>query len=479
MTAAMPPWTALHPVRPESPDDPVTDLGMRMAGLCAGAVDTLEVAAGLEAEGINDESARGYGHDDVFALAQDLFDRIPRRPAPPEVVTDAWRGQIWRQLLRGVLFGLPGVCYATAAPLLTRPAAGMVLVLSLLLSWTASQLLAYLGYVRLGRGDAGSAGRVMRRGLVLAVSTVGPLTVAAGLLIGSGVPATGLAAGQCVYLLTATVALVSGAEPLLLLALLPGVCAGATWAAAGGPVPPWVWIAWGVTVLATTVLAARCSAGTWAGDGAPRAELTAALPYAGFGLVAGGLLTVGEMCVLLGRAAPSPATTAGVLSLSLSMGGAEWLLYTYRSRAHRLLGRSADLRVFVLGSRCLLAGVVALYLAGLGALVAGAAWAAGLTVSTGSVSTGPVSTGSVSTGSVFTGYLGLGGAFFVALLLQSCGHVRSVLAVCALALAAETAVLSADLRPDPEAVQAVAACGLFAVLLAYAFVALSKATCHR
>jgi hypothetical protein len=466
MSAATPPWAALHSVREGSPDDPVEYLTMRMTGLCADAVDTLEVAAALEADGINDEGARGYGYDDVFALAQDLFDRTPRCPTPPEVVTDVWRGQTWRQLLRGVLFGLPGVCYATAAPLLTRPAAGIVLVLSLLLSWTASQLVAYLGYVRLGRGDAGSARRVMRRGLVLAVSIVAPLTVAAGLLMGSGKPATGLAAGQCAYLLAATVALVSGAEPLLLLALLPGVCAGVTWAAAGGgPVMPWVWIAWGVTVAATTVLAVRCTGGTDARAGIPRAELVAALPYAGFGLVAGGLLTAGELCVLLGRAAPSPATTAGVLSLSLSMGLAEWLLYTYRRRAHRLLRDSPDLRVFATGSRCLLAGVVVLYLAGLVTLAAGVAWAAGLTASTGLPA--------------FTGYLGLGGAFFVALLLQSCGHVGSVLAICALGLTAETTVLVVGLVPDPEVVQAVAACGLFGVLLGYASVALSRATCHR
>jgi hypothetical protein len=276
---------------------------------------------------------------------------------------------------------------------------------------------------------------------------------------------------------------------LLLLALLPGVGAGVTWLAGGGPVPPWVWIAWGVTVAATTVLAFHCTAAAGAASRVSRAELAAALPYAGFGLVAGGLLTVGEVGVLLGRAAPSPATTAGVLSLSLSMGGAEWLLYTYRRRAHRLLGRSPDLRIFAIGSRCLLAGVVALYLAALGGLVSAVAWMSGVTASAGLV--------------CFIGYLGLGGAFFVALLLQSCGHVRSVLAVCALALAAEiateiatemargmaagaatqtaagTTVVAAGLAPDPELVQAVAACGLFAALLAYALVALSKATCHR
>jgi hypothetical protein len=330
----------------------------------------------------------------------------------------------------------------------------------------------------------------MRRGLILAVAAVGPVTVAVGLLMGAGPAATGLATGQCLYLLTATVALVGGAEPLLLLALLPGVCAGGAWSAGGGgAVPAWVWIAWGVTVTATSALALRCTAGGRSGGPVRRAELAAALPYAGFGLVAGGLLTVGEVCVLLGRATPSSATTAGVLALSLSMGGAEWLLYAYRRRAHRLLGRSPDLRRFAIGSRCLLAAMVAAYLAVLGVLGAGVAWTSGLAMAglsgarlstAGLTPAGLTAAGFTAAGAIaFTGFLGLGGAFFVALLLQSCGHVGPVLAVCAVALGGEIAVLAAGSGADPGTVQAVAACGLFAVLLGYAVVALSRATRHR
>ncbi|MGH3239485.1 MAG: hypothetical protein ACRDNL_03840, partial [Spirillospora sp.] len=177
----------------------VEALRERMADLCAGAVDALEVTAGLEAEGINDEAAQGYGHPDVFALAEDLYTRTPRRPPAPEKAEAPWLAVPWRHLLRGVLFGLPGLCYIMGAPMLNGSGAGALLVFSLLLSWMLSQGTAYLGYVRLGFGNQAAANRVLRYGLAAGLLVVVPVTATAAAVTGAGAMAAALSAGLCGY----------------------------------------------------------------------------------------------------------------------------------------------------------------------------------------------------------------------------------------------------------------------------------------
>ncbi|MFI8424849.1 hypothetical protein [Streptomyces sp. NPDC085479] len=66
--------------------DPVKVLMHRHRELCARAVDPLEIAAGLEAQGFTDRTAARYRHRDVFSLAEELYARVPRghqEPAPP------------------------------------------------------------------------------------------------------------------------------------------------------------------------------------------------------------------------------------------------------------------------------------------------------------------------------------------------------------------------------------------------------------
>jgi hypothetical protein len=46
--------------------------------MIAGAVDSWEIAAGLEAYGVNDGEARRLRHRDVFGLAEELYARVPR-----------------------------------------------------------------------------------------------------------------------------------------------------------------------------------------------------------------------------------------------------------------------------------------------------------------------------------------------------------------------------------------------------------------
>ncbi|MFL6055106.1 MAG: hypothetical protein ACJ72W_19670 [Actinoallomurus sp.] len=480
MSAASPPGPLHGLARSDDtgPTDPAASieaLTLRMADLCAGAVDSFEVVAGLEADGINDEVAGRYGHPHVFALAQVLYQRTERRPGVPAPPPDPWTGQVWRQLLRGVLFGLPGLCYATAAPAPARPGGSVVLLLSLLLSWSVSQGVAYLAYVRLGQGDRTAAARVMRHGLTAAGLIVPPIVALAAVLLDVGTPVTVLALGQCVYLLAATAALVGGAEPWLLLALLPGAAAS-TAQLAGAQIRPVVWVAWAVTVAATVGLAVACTA---ASDGArsprdsgqSRADVTTALPYALFGLLAGGLLTFSAVPALLGLTRPSQATSVAVVALSLSMGFAEWILLGYRRRLRRVSLTRSSLGSFALVARVALVAAIAGYLFALMALAAAIAVPAGLV---GGLHWGPAAPW------IAGGHLCLGGAFFVALLLQSSGRSRARMRMVLIAFtAALTTEAVASSIGDPWVVQCAAAAMLFGVLCTYALVVLAKATPHR
>ncbi|MET9519575.1 hypothetical protein [Streptomyces sp. NPDC002994] len=68
---------AAAPAR-RGPADPVRALMHRHRELCERAVDPLEIAAGLEAHGVTDRTAARFRHRDVFALAEELYARVPR-----------------------------------------------------------------------------------------------------------------------------------------------------------------------------------------------------------------------------------------------------------------------------------------------------------------------------------------------------------------------------------------------------------------
>jgi hypothetical protein len=57
--------------------------------LCAHAVDPLEIAAGLEARGVTERTARAYRHRDVFSLAEEMYARVPRTEGHATAELDA------------------------------------------------------------------------------------------------------------------------------------------------------------------------------------------------------------------------------------------------------------------------------------------------------------------------------------------------------------------------------------------------------
>ena len=214
----------------------VEELCEQYAQVCESAVHPLEIASALEFDGLNDPAVRKrYGVSDVFTLAEEMYRRVPRRPTEPETPPDPWGVSKLRPALHGLLYGLPTVCFAAADRLLNGPGVQSILVVALLTSWSLSQALAYLGYMRLGQGLPVQAKRVLLAGL--GAGMVGVL-IALGVMAMTmpvQIPALLFGLGLGAYMLGATVLLVLGAEPLLFLSLAPGVLSATAFLLAGLP----------------------------------------------------------------------------------------------------------------------------------------------------------------------------------------------------------------------------------------------------
>jgi hypothetical protein len=445
----------------------LADLLKRLRPVAATAVDPLEIAATLEADGINDAIAQRLGHPDVFSLAAYLFTKVGRAPVPAPVAGDPWRSRASHHLFRGALFGLPGLCYVAAAHALSGTRALAVVVLSLLLAWTASEFLAYVGYHWIGRRDRKNAARILQLGFAAAVAVIVPVVLLTGWLIGAGSVGTGFAVGQAFYLLAATLALTMGAEKWLLGALLPLIAGSAHALLASAEPGAELWRTAAVSVALTTLVALivtttrRSSTGTLLS----RTMIRTGLGQAAFGLLAGALLTFATLWAVAGPGGGAAVITVVALPLSLTMGIAELMLYRYRRYGFRQLNRSVDLAAFARGARQMFALSVAGYLGVL------ALSAFGLSLLLSYTGTGSMSVWALATAVV------LGGALFAGLVLRSFGDVRVMLLACAAALVAEAVLSAAGLGVEP--VQLGVCAVLCAGLVGRGLAVLGRASVHH
>ncbi|MEU6085885.1 hypothetical protein ABZ865_03590 [Streptomyces sp. NPDC047085] len=464
------------PQQPRRPNwaqpDPIDELARELDAFVSAAVHPDEVAALLESDGLSDDQIRErYGVRNSFALAEELYDRTPRRhPEPDTAPADPWRADLLGCLLRGLVFALPGLAYVLGAPLLAGPreAYGLpgstfTLLAGALCGWAWNQGLAHRAYSWLSLGDRPGARRCllvgapagMLLGALVALAVAGPAHPAAA----------AFAAGQSCYLGASGVLLVMGRERALLAALTP--LTGGALLTLVHPVPVSVRLFLLVTSLSAVATlgllevapGTRILKGCGAVPGTSRGpRLIASLPYAVFGLASGALV------VSAGLGDRLAGAERGALALTLSMGPAEWLLYRFRGGTLAGLRASGTSRAFRRSTVRTLARCLTGYLAALLALVLATAvlWPHA-----------PAPTG-VRLG----GLLALGVVLWTGLLLQSFGAVLGAVAVCSAAALAQTlALLTHAAAPGTVALAVYAAAAVAQVALVAAL--LGKATAHR
>jgi hypothetical protein len=200
--------------------DPVAALADKMHDDCLGAVDIDEIAAILEANGINDRVAdREYGAPSVFALAGrvvartlDNADTQLLRPVPAEgprlgrVVGDT--------LLRAAIYLTPlaiGVGASSEVDGVSRLATTGTLIVG----WGGGQALSYLGYRALSERGRTAAARLLGGGFLVLAALWSPA------LVGQGGRAYTVAAVQLALFAVAGVALVTNRERAVIGAVAP------------------------------------------------------------------------------------------------------------------------------------------------------------------------------------------------------------------------------------------------------------------
>ncbi|MFJ9075956.1 hypothetical protein ACIRO3_11980 [Streptomyces sp. NPDC102278] len=479
--------------------DPMDELVERLDVFIAAAVHPDEMAAILESDGMTDEYIRlTYGRHDSFALAEELYARVPRSFPEPEGAPDPWKVSLTACLLRGLIFALPGLAYLLGAPLLEGPqdrlglpAGTLTLLAGALIGWVWDQTLSHRAYSWLGLGDRAAAGRTL-----LAGAPAGALLgTAAALAVPGGPPFSyAFAAGQALYVGAATVLLVLGRERLLIAALAPMAAGAAASLFVDPPVPVRVTLLV-VSLLAACALAVRelpLAEGVrttvrrvrgWSrrgpGEGPVRwrmlrgteeeyrprgPRLGDSVPYGVFGLGTGLLVLYAALGEVLAGGPAEAVAAPSAVALTLSMGPAEWLLHRFRSgslaglRAARS-PRAFRRRMLVTLTRCLAAYLAVLLALGVvGTLLwPGAPGLTGLRVAT---------------------LLLLGAVMWTGLLLQSFGAVRPAAVVCASAAVAQSLALLFG-AGQPRLVQLVVAGTAAAALTVMVCLFLGRATAHR
>ncbi|MEW1913694.1 hypothetical protein AB0442_35605 [Kitasatospora sp. NPDC085895] len=442
------------------PEDPLDELAERLADVCARAVHPFEIAAVLESDGLTDEQAAvRYGRTDSFSIAEELFARTERRhPAPPEP-HDPWQADPLRTVLRGLLFALPGLAYLPTAPFLQSGGAGSALALTALVGWSLNQALAHRAYAWRSLGARAAVGRSLLRGGLTATA----LGTGAAALARADTAVLLFAAGQSLYLASATVLLVTRRAKRLMGALVPTTAGAAATLAVD--LPNWLRIAGPALSLLLAAVFAGIEIGQRlkAGDKTPEAgvPLADSLPHGLFGLAVGALVITASFGDPWRPAVPGGASAA--VALTLTMGLAEWLLFRFRSRSVTALYTSTTADQFRNRTDRTLVRLLAGYLVVLAALGTGAAllWTGALP--------DPVQLG---------GLLLLGALLWTALLLQVFGAVWPPALICTAAAVAESTAGALDPARATPARLAATGLAVGALVLA-ARARTGRVTAHR
>lgn len=332
--------------------DPLNQLGRRMNEVCVAAVDPLQIAAALEADGLNDELVVAtYAMANVFELADYLYYRVPLRLTEAQLPFSQ-RQRRWRELSHGLLFALPGLFYPAVVSLINPAAATLSIVLSVIAGWGWSQIMVRVAYLLQGRGSTRETAQWLRFaalvgvGGVAAIGLVGTLTFPT---IGGPVL---LAVGQMAYQMAAAILIMYGREEWLLATLLPGAVVSLLYIL----VPDWVSASIAtVAIVVSLTLSLGAAILTTRGEsgkleryfGVTQQDLLNALPFFVYGILCA--LLVSFDTLRFWRWIGTTGLGLTIAPLVLSMGILEWQLRHFRERVAILLARTNNPRDFADG----------------------------------------------------------------------------------------------------------------------------------
>ena len=355
--------------------EPVDILSRKMDELCVAAVSPLEIAAALEMDGINDRAAREvYGYDDIFALADALYTRVPFRQKSQPIPQQAKPS--WVVVVRGLLYAFPGLMMIglgitdakSSQETITTVTAG--LVFGSIFAWAWSQGMARLGYVKLGQ----SAPKLAGQSLLL---SLGIGTVLVSIFTSLLQPSLGLFDGvmpviamtQTLYSLAAVVLFTLDRPNVLFYFAIPGLSiALLRW---GQVIElPITLILAGLWLLALViyvmVLGFRLGQKTKSVNVpfVTLPEFLSAIPFVMQGAFSALLLAFNALLSLYSAQSANlqlPPTGYAILPLILSMGFAELELARYRSGMNHLLHITSDLNQYKLAAQRVFAGALGRY----------------------------------------------------------------------------------------------------------------------
>lgn len=328
--------------------DPLNELGRRMNHACTTAVDPLQIAAALEADGIIDANVHDeYGLRDIFELAEQLYRRVPRRVQAAALAAPRMNRR-WPEISHGLLFALPGLFYPAAVSL-TRPGtATLAIVAAVVAGWAWSQVMIYVAHLLQGRQAHSDAAGWLR---LSAVIGLGSACLLAAVLAWHNVDYASLqliALGQLTYQLAAAVIIMLEREELLLAALLPGTISNLLHLLFPAQVSAPAAIAGSIiSVLITAGVAAsitfRPRKLRSATPSVTRQDLLLALPYLLYGLLCALLVSFDTLRFWRSFSATGLGLT--IAPLVLSKGFLEWQLRSYRLQVAQLLsGTHTEIR---------------------------------------------------------------------------------------------------------------------------------------
>ncbi len=308
--------------------DAIGDLSRTLGSVTTSAVDAFEIAAAIEAYGINDGMARrDFGCADVFDLAEVIFKRTPLHPTSRTFKFE-YDPIGRRRLLRGLLFALPGVLFFPLARLVGSDAAAAVFIVVTLIGWIASQGVSSLAHLQGTRVGLSAMRGVLRAALVIGSGAVilgGIFAVIFGvdptLVVASG--------AQIIYLLGAIVLLTLDRDQRITKILFPATVAAVALMFLASGIE---WLAPSVVVFAALALAAAAIDETadcvWTGVSA--ADVGRSLTMAFYGFLLGGLIASPIVLLLIDDAPVSLWLGAAALPVTLSMGAAERRFVEFR-----------------------------------------------------------------------------------------------------------------------------------------------------